>query len=44
MLRNNASGPELCFPGQILAGLIRESTEISPPAGLRPAGGPISVP
>ncbi len=44
MLRNSASGQEIGLPGRILAGLLyRESTEIYPPAGLRPAGGPTSV-
>ncbi len=41
MLRNSASGPEIGLPdfGQTATG----NTEIGPPAGLRPAGGPISV-
>ncbi len=40
MLRNNASGPLIDLPGRILAGLLRENTEIDPPAGRRTAGGP----
>ncbi len=41
MLHNGASGPEHGLPGRISAGFSRESIKIGPPAGLRPAGGPI---
>ncbi len=37
-LRNSASGPEIGFPGPDSS---RGGLEIGPPAGLRPAGGPI---
>jgi hypothetical protein len=40
----SASGQETGLPERILAGLLpgyRESTDIGPPDGLRPAGGPI---
>jgi hypothetical protein len=39
MLHNSAYGTEIGLPGRILAGLLvyRESTEISPAAGRRPA-------
>ncbi len=42
MLRNNASEPEIGLPGRISAGLQSEKHHNRPPAGRRPAGGPIS--
>ena len=43
MLRNNASGAVKSFGPDFGPDCYRESTDIDPPAGLRPAGGPFSV-
>jgi hypothetical protein len=43
MLRNSAKGRKSNFRAGLWPDCYRESTEIGPPAGRRPAGGPISV-
>ncbi len=43
MLRNNVSGPESTSRAGLWPECYQENTKIGPPAGLRPAGGPISV-
>ena len=44
MLRNNASGRKSAFRAGFWPDCYLENTDIGPPAGRKPAGGPILVP
>ncbi len=44
MLRTSSSGPAIVLTRRISAGLLQGNTEIGPPTGRWPAGGPILVP